>query len=359
MSAVLIAVAFLAPQKALSAERPPGARPTSMPVSALTPSKWVPTLSSRARQIYRQSLSAGHDARLFTLAGDSNSTYSRYLGRIVSGAFDARQYPALQATIARFEPSFTHQSVAVGGGFRAADMFDSAKTAPGCQADEGLFACELRVSNASIVFILLGTGDKFAWREFEANYRAMIDYAVRNNVLPVLVTKADDIESIQGGASDGYINGVIRRLALEYQLPLVDLWAATRNLPTIPNPELPHRPFTQHGLHDEWGLYFHLTDEARPFISCSRFRCLQISDEVIKFAGCRLQVEKFELFNLQQATRRGSHANDKTVQPDVARSARGRRSCQSSVAIARRVYPPIGGRHLQHPAAGPSLAGED
>ena len=27
------------------------------------------------------------------------------------------------------------------------------------------------------------------------------------------------------------------------------------------NPELPKRPFTQFGLQDEWGYYFHLTDE--------------------------------------------------------------------------------------------------
>jgi hypothetical protein len=36
---------------------------------------------------------------------------------------------------------------------------------------------------------------------------------------------------------------------------------ATRALEVIPNPELPKRPFTQNGLHDEWGYYFHLTDE--------------------------------------------------------------------------------------------------
>jgi hypothetical protein len=114
-----------------------------------------------------------------------------------------------------------------------------------------------------VVFILLGTGDKFAWRDFEANYRAMLEYALISDVVPVLVTKADDIESIQGGASDGYINGVIRLLAYEYQMPLADLWKAARNLPVIPNPNLPHRPFTQFGLHDEWGLYFHLTDEGQ------------------------------------------------------------------------------------------------
>jgi hypothetical protein len=80
-------------------------------------------------------------------------------------------------------------------------------------------------------------------------------------VLPVLVTKADDLESIQGGASFNFINDTLRKLAAEYQLPLDDFHAASRTLPAVPNPELPKRPFTQYGLHDEWGYYFHLTDD--------------------------------------------------------------------------------------------------
>jgi hypothetical protein len=112
------------------------------------------------------------------------------------------------------------------------------------------------------VFIQLGTGDKFAWREFEGNLRKMIEYAIANAVLPVLVTKADDIDSIQGGAPFNHVNDVIRRLASEYQLPLLDFFAATRTLPVVPNPELPKRPFTQNGLVDEWGYYFHLSEQA-------------------------------------------------------------------------------------------------
>jgi hypothetical protein len=147
-------------------------------------------------------------------------------------------------------------------GVGAADMFDPAKVAsPDCHPDEGMFACELRLSRAGIVFIQLGTGNTFAWREFEANLRRMIDYAPANDVLPVPVTKADNMESIQGGASFNHINDTIRKLAREYQLPLADFYVATRALPIVPNPELPTRPFTQNGLLDEWGYYFHLSEE--------------------------------------------------------------------------------------------------
>lgn len=222
---------------------------------------WI-VMPARGRQLYQQAIKAGRDARLFTVAGDSNSTWQRSIGRIAGGSFDLGAHRHLSVVVARFDPSFARVSLAVRGGIGAVDMFDPAKApSPPCRPSEGLFACELRLSRASVVFIQLGTGDTFAWREFERNLQRLIDLALANNTLPVLVTKADDMESIQGGASFNHINDVIRKLAREQQLPLVDFHAATRALPVVPNPDLPHRPFTQNGLVDEWGYYFHLSEE--------------------------------------------------------------------------------------------------
>ncbi len=228
--------------------------------AALPP--WIPAATPAARQALQRSARAGRDLRMFTVAGDSNSLWPRYLGRVAAGTFDLSRQPGLRSAAARYDPAFTRRSLAVQGGIGAADMFDPARAdLSACQPGEGMFPCELRVSRASVVFIQLGTGDRFAWREFEANYRRMLDYSLGQAVLPVLVTKADDMESWQGGAPIDFINTTIRRLAQEYQLPLLDFWAATRTLPTVPNPDLPDRPFTKYGLHDEWGYYFHLTDD--------------------------------------------------------------------------------------------------
>lgn len=220
---------------------------------------WIPKATARTRQLQQMALRAGRDPRMFTVAGDSNSDWLRYQGRVAAGTFDLGSW---RAVAARFDPSFTRRSLAARGGAGAFSMFDASQSpSPPCHPDEGLFACELRVSNASIVFIQLGTGDRFAWREFEGNYRRLIDYALGQNVVPVLVTKADDMESWQGGAPIGYINDTIRRLAESYDVPLLDFFAATRTLSMAPNPDLPDRPLTQYGLQDEWGYYFHLTEE--------------------------------------------------------------------------------------------------
>ena len=63
--------------------------------------------------------------------------------------------------------------------------------------------------------------------------------------MPVLVTKADDLEA-RNGAPSGYINDVIRALADEYRVPLLDFWQASRTLPN-------------NGLINEGGLNFHLS----------------------------------------------------------------------------------------------------
>ena len=50
-------------------------------------------------------------------------------------------------------------------------------------------------------------------------------------VIPVLITKADDLESSEQGAPDDYINNIIRRLSTEYDVPLLDLRHAVDPLP--------------------------------------------------------------------------------------------------------------------------------
>jgi hypothetical protein len=154
----------------------------------------------------------------------------------------------LQRTVAHFAKSFSRTSVAANGGLGAAMMMDP-QWADGALCDaktgNGPLACELWVSRASIVFIALGTQEQYSWQDFEKNYRPMIRHALSKGVLPVLVTKADDIETVSGAPS-GHINSVIRKLAAEFQVPLLDFAAATRELPNK-------------GLIDEGDKDFHLS----------------------------------------------------------------------------------------------------
>ncbi len=260
----------LAPANALA--------PIARNVNKATLPSWI-YITAHGREIFDRALRDGRDGRMFTVAGDSNSAWPRSLGRLVSGQYDVMKDVDARAMVARFDPGFAHVSSAVGGGYGTDDMFRAERAGAACASGELPLACELRLSNAAVVFVQLGTGDKFTWRNFEANLRRVVKTVLEQKATPVLVTKADDLESIQGGGPDGHINAVIRAMAAEYDLPWIDFYAATRTLPAVPNPNLPKRPFTQFGLHDEWGYYFHLTEQGQDL----RLRCtLQMLDALTR-----------------------------------------------------------------------------
>jgi hypothetical protein len=207
---------------------------------------WIPTITAAQKAIYRGSVDYAKDLHMFTVVGDCNSLPPVYLQRVADGLFDVTDYTGLGWVADRFTPSFSRVSLAVNGGFNAAAMSDSDWADHAlCDKNVGPFACEVWVSRASVIFIEVGTGDQYEWKDFEKNYRPLVQHALKKGVLPVLVTKADDLEA-RNGAPSGYINDVIRKLADEYSVPLLDFWQATRTLPN-------------NGLIDEGGLNFHLS----------------------------------------------------------------------------------------------------
>ena len=163
--------------------------------------KWIPQITPAQRAIYQRAVNAGKDPGLFTVIGDCNSLPPIYLQRIAAGQYNVAALGGLQRTVQQFNKSFARISLAANGGFNAKAMMDPA-WAPGNLCDvkngAGPFACELWISRASVAFISLGTQEQYEWKDFEKNYRPLIEHALAKGVLPVLVTKADDIETASG-----------------------------------------------------------------------------------------------------------------------------------------------------------------
>lgn len=220
--------------------------PTSLPSQP----SYIPNpanLSAQARQLLQVLQGRGRDMSKFTVVGDCNAEPTAYLGRVAAGLY---QVPAdhayLLPTISRFGKSFPHWSIAARGGFRASSLLDASWADPAvCKTGENPLTCELRRANAGIAFIELGTGDQFLWKEFDKHYRAILETTLRYGVLPVAVTKADNLEA-QAGAPNHAINDTIRKLAAEYGVPLLDFWQAAQGLPNG-------------GLIDEGNADFHLS----------------------------------------------------------------------------------------------------
>jgi hypothetical protein len=92
-----------------------------------------------------------------------------------------------------------------------------------CLANETSLACEIRLNNPSLLLIHFGTND---WTgTFDRNMRQIIDYAIGEGIVPVLVTKANRVD----GSNER--NDILRGLAAEYQIPVWDFDVVASTLP--------------------------------------------------------------------------------------------------------------------------------
>jgi hypothetical protein len=198
-------------------------------------------LSARARAIYARGLELGRDPARFSKIGDCQNVTSYFLG-----VFDdpesytlGADYAYLQPTIDYYRGSFGRDSLATKGGFNVAAILSPLRADPAyCNANESPLACELRVWNPSIVIISMEEGWNSRSAEKYATYmRQILDTTIANGTLPILATKADNVEG------DNSINTVVAQLAYEYDIPLWNFYSAAHVLP-------------DHGLYEDG---FHLT----------------------------------------------------------------------------------------------------
>ncbi len=210
--------------------------PTSTPTpdTRLNPDLWdqwpvLPTVSYVAREIYTRGLAGGNDPHSYSTIGDCQSEPDVFLGIYATKRYWlGTDYQYLQDTIDFFQGSFDRQSLAVRNGLSAPSALSPLWAYKDqCGADESPVACDLRVHKPSIVFINLGTNwlPDASIDAYENYLRQIVDLVVQAGALPVLSTKADDVE---GG---NRINWATARVAYDYDIPLWNLWRAVQDLP--------------------------------------------------------------------------------------------------------------------------------
>lgn len=232
-----------APAAAASPTTPPdrlpvSARPapteTAVSTPTFDPDSWtdlpvIPGLSRRAREILADGLARGNNPRAFSKIGDCESQASWFLENFDLGPehYSLGEYQEeLEPVIEYYAGSFKRVSLAARQGFTAASLMAPIWADPKqCEKDETPLACEYRLHRPLVAFIMVGTNDAVNPDTFEGHMRRVLDYTIEQGILPVLGTKADNIEG------DHQINATIARLAYEYDIPLWNYWAAVQPLP--------------------------------------------------------------------------------------------------------------------------------
>lgn len=220
--------------------------PTATPRPTLGPEDWkylpvIPEISSTATQIYQYGVALGNNPRAFSKIGDCGSTPAWFLGDFDRGPkyYTLGQYTDLEQVIGVFQGSYSRTSLAAKSGFNASSIFSPLWSDPEqCQPGEAPLACEYRIHRPSIAFIMLGSNDVYHPDDFEPQMRQIIELSIGQGIIPILSTKADNLEG------DGSINATIARLAQEYDIPLWNYWRAVQ--------DLPDQGLQEDGVHITW-----------------------------------------------------------------------------------------------------------
>ncbi len=181
-------------------------------------------VSEQAKEVYRRGLTKGNNPSAFSVVGDRQSHPQLFLGQYDTGQYTlpAEVYQ-LGETITNFSGSFSRLGPAVIDGATPATMLARSWAAQGsCTSGEMPLECELRLHRPVIVFLNLGT--HWTGRNPE-HLRQIVDIILEFGAVPILATKADNLEG-------NFANNLeMARIAAEFDLPLWNLWALVQNLP--------------------------------------------------------------------------------------------------------------------------------
>lgn len=212
--------------------QPVEALPAPIPVSrdAADWKDWpvIPSLEPEMLEVYALGQELGRNAQVVSVVGDCESSSDWFLKDFARGErfYRLGSYKGLQATIDYFSPSLGYTSHAAIRGATASTVLTSLwADRKACEKNETPLGCEYRLHDPAFAFIALGTNDVHKREQFAPKMRQIIEYTLKQGIVPILVTKADNIEG------DESINLTIAQLAVEYHVPVWNFWAAVQSLP--------------------------------------------------------------------------------------------------------------------------------
>jgi lysophospholipase L1-like esterase len=191
--------------------------------------------TTRVRALFRAGAATGQRPDVFAKLGDSITESGSFLHDVGHGWYELGPWSRLEPVIryfrrARAVPSgesnsFNRPSRAAEAGWTTTILLHG--------GDNSRLEEELAQTRPAFAILMIGTND--AERSNLETYTRELNEIVRrvlaHNIVLVLSTIPDQLSSPTAGALGRRINDVIRRVAFEQHLPLIDYWAAMQGLP--------------------------------------------------------------------------------------------------------------------------------
>ena len=233
--------------------QPPTQPAPKIPAAPFDPRLYISNITPRAREIFLLGQARGNRADRFSKVGDSITIPPQFLALIDKGEYNLRRYTVLQDTIDFFSAtpvrngsSFANQSLAAKFGWPTRQVLNPWAAGEICGAGEIPLECEYRLTQPAVALIMLGTNDvpSTPAAVYAASLREIVEFSILRGVIPALST----IPSFNRAGSEQRpreLNAIVVALALDYQIPLWDFWAATQHLP--------NQGLSGDGVHPAWG----------------------------------------------------------------------------------------------------------
>jgi LysM repeat protein len=214
---------------------------------------YISNVTESSRRIYQLGQSLGNRPDVFSKVGDSITVASAFMTPVGTGEYDLREYAYLgsvveyySGTIARNDNSFANTSLTAKGGWSAWTVLNpGAANREHCLEDEVPLVCEYRLVRPSVALIMLGTNDvaNTGMGNYEEWMRETVEISISMGVIPVLSTIPEyHRPDVEGRVQT--INGIIRNLSYEFDVPLWDYHAALEGLP--------NDGLSSDGIHPSW-----------------------------------------------------------------------------------------------------------
>ena len=190
----------------------------------------IPEVTNNAIEIYARGIQTKVNSRSFSKIGDCQNIKEAFLGiyDLEGNYFLWGEEIDWQETIDNFKGYFNKDGMAIEQGLNVAAALSPLHADPDiCKPNESPLLCEFREANPSFAFISFERW----WPKdtppevYEKYLRIVIQATIDRGTVPILITKADNVEG------NHQINQIIAKLAFEFDIPLYNWWRAAQLLP--------------------------------------------------------------------------------------------------------------------------------
>lgn len=192
----------------------------------------MPRLSESMKNVYAYGQTLGNNPNVITRIGDSLINSEWYLLPMAWQNYQLAEHGYLLPALQQFGGQMT-ASVAVQNGLSTYTVQEALWADKRyCLADETPLVCEIRLRRPMASFISFGPNDvkNGTLESYRQNLTAIIEYCLSQGVIPILMTFSSHPSHPFYERTLEY-NATVGTLAQTYEVPLINVWLATRELP--------------------------------------------------------------------------------------------------------------------------------